>query len=44
MLRELMGTNGVIDPCSGWYAEGEMAGTMAGAAFGGAHLGRDVTN
>ena len=39
-VRDQMGTNGVVDKCSGAYSGGEWAGIGWGLAFGGAGLAR----
>ncbi len=41
-VRKQMGTNGVIDNCSGAYQNGELGATALSIAFGGAHLGRNA--
>ena len=41
-VRDQMGTNGVVDKCSGAYSGGEWSGIGLSLAFGGAHLGRNA--
>lgn len=39
-----MGTNGVVNQCSGQYSAGEWSGIGVSLTFGGAHLGRNAVN
>ncbi|WP_444956866.1 RHS repeat-associated core domain-containing protein [Microbulbifer sp. ZKSA002] len=43
-IRDLMGTNGAVNKCSGAYAGGQLAGVGFSLAFGGAHFGRHAMN
>jgi choice-of-anchor A domain-containing protein/RHS repeat-associated protein len=41
-VRDWMGTNDVVNKCSGWYSGGEWSGVGLSLAFGAAHLGRNA--
>lgn len=43
-VRNLMGTNGAVNKCSGAYAGGTAAGVVWGLAWGGATAGRYAAN